>query len=110
MAAHRRHAEAIEPAMFDRWLELWADVTDELMPPAAAAAMQAKAAHIADSLKLGLFFRVPPHEPQASRSEEHTSELQSLMRTSYAVFCLKKKNTHNTTDINLTKRRRQYMF
>src|SRR3546814_6003045 len=29
-----------------------------------------------------------------SRSEEHTSELQSLMRISYAVFCLKKKNTH----------------
>src|SRR3546814_5298302 len=28
---------------------------------------------------------------QSSRSEEHTSELQSLMRTSYAVFCLKKK-------------------
>src|SRR3546814_1211730 len=32
------------------------------------------------------------------RSEEHTSELQSLMRTSYAVFCLKKKiNMHNTS-------------
>src|SRR3546814_1029983 len=32
------------------------------------------------------------------RSEEHTSELQSLMRISYAVFCLKKKkNYHNTT-------------
>src|SRR3546814_5020762 len=30
------------------------------------------------------------------RSEEHTSELQSLMRISYAVFCLKKKNTTNT--------------
>src|SRR3546814_1252553 len=30
-------------------------------------------------------------ERQAERSEEHTSELQSLMRTSYAVFCLKKK-------------------
>src|SRR3546814_2010249 len=29
--------------------------------------------------------------PAAARSEEHTSELQSLMRTSYAVFCLKKK-------------------
>src|SRR3546814_4683417 len=29
----------------------------------------------------------------ATRSEEHTSELQSLMRISYAVFCLKKKNT-----------------
>src|SRR3546814_2920923 len=32
----------------------------------------------------------------ATRSEEHTSELQSLMRISYAVFCLKKKKTLNT--------------
>src|SRR3546814_10500528 len=32
-----------------------------------------------------------PELPQANRSEEHTSELQSLMRISYAVFCLKKK-------------------
>src|SRR3546814_10051100 len=31
----------------------------------------------------------------ALRSEEHTSELQSLMRISYAVFCLKKKKNHN---------------
>src|SRR3546814_9488437 len=31
----------------------------------------------------------------AGRSEEHTSELQSLMRISYAVFCLKKKKTQN---------------
>src|SRR3546814_7441765 len=31
------------------------------------------------------------------RSEEHTSELQSLMRISNAVFCLKKKTTHQTT-------------
>src|SRR3546814_2379896 len=31
----------------------------------------------------------------AGRSEEHTSELQSLMRISYAVFCLKKKKTNN---------------
>src|SRR3546814_6301570 len=30
------------------------------------------------------------------RSEEHTSELQSLMRISYAVFCLKKKTTNNS--------------
>src|SRR3546814_1084752 len=47
--------------------------------------------------------RRPPHvlsEGQhvvARRSEEHTSELQSLMRISYAVFCLKKKNTHKQT-------------
>src|SRR3546814_10700205 len=33
----------------------------------------------------------------AARSDEHTSELQSLMRLSYAVFCLKKKK-HNTRD------------
>src|SRR3546814_6087623 len=33
------------------------------------------------------------HAP--ARSEEHTSELQSLMRISYAVFCLKKKKKHN---------------
>src|SRR3546814_10832441 len=32
---------------------------------------------------------------QSLRSEEHTSELQSLMRISYAVFCLKKKNNKN---------------
>src|SRR3546814_1578278 len=32
------------------------------------------------------------HEIAGERSEEHTSELQSLMRSSYAVFCLKKKN------------------
>src|SRR3546814_9467516 len=34
------------------------------------------------------------------RSEEHTSELQSLMRISYAVFCLKKTKTHTTEHIN----------
>src|SRR3546814_5190048 len=33
----------------------------------------------------------------SSRSEEHTSELQSLMRNSYAVFCLKKKKTQRQT-------------
>src|SRR3546814_5300597 len=42
----------------------------------------------------GCGFRRPRCHPWhcASRSEEHTSELQSLMRISYAVFCLKKKN------------------
>src|SRR3546814_3810100 len=34
------------------------------------------------------------------RSEEHTSELQSLMRISYAVFCLQKKNSYNTHTTN----------
>src|SRR3546814_5043738 len=35
-------------------------------------------------------------QPDANRSEEHTSELQSLMRNSYAVFCLKKKTNTKT--------------
>src|SRR3546814_2052655 len=35
--------------------------------------------------------RHPPRKSRARRSEEHTSELQSLIRISYAVFCLKKK-------------------
>src|SRR3546814_6306712 len=38
---------------------------------------------------------------QKYRSEEHTSELQSLMRISYAVFCLKKKNGHNIYLVNI---------
>src|SRR3546814_6822710 len=38
-------------------------------------------------------FRIACAMSDASRSEEHTSELQSLMRISYAVFCLKKKKT-----------------
>src|SRR3546814_8441382 len=41
-----------------------------------------------------------------ARSEEHTSELQSLMRISYAVFCLtKKKKTNNKTNTNTSKYR-----
>src|SRR3546814_10086109 len=50
-----------------------------------------------------LLIPLPVHSPVyrvvRSRSEEHTSELQSLMRISYAVFCLKKKNTHTNTKL-----------
>src|SRR3546814_4990597 len=45
--------------------------------------------HVAASRNVG--------ERGADRSEEHKSELQSLMRISYAVFCLKKKNMHTST-------------
>src|SRR3546814_6760105 len=41
------------------------------------------------------------------RSEEHTSELQSLMRISYAVFCLKKKKNTNTHDTYKTNSNQQ---
>src|SRR3546814_2885507 len=45
---------------------------------------------------------LPPSRHRSARSEEHTSELQSLMRISYAVFCLKKKKKNNTHDNKLT--------
>src|SRR3546814_5923813 len=43
-----------------------------------------------------------------SRSEEHTSELQSLMRISYAVFCLNTKTTYTHTDDDKQTRRHQH--
>src|SRR3546814_7829035 len=50
--------------------------------------------HMADHPDERTFLPADAAEPDR-RSEEHTSELQSLMRTSYAVFCLKKKKTTN---------------
>src|SRR3546814_2540604 len=46
--------------------------------------------------------------PISNRSEEHTSELQSLMRISYAVFCLKKKNRQAAIYRNNNCERKQY--
>ena len=63
MAAHQRHRAAMRPEMFTRWLALWGEVTGDLLSPQGAAAMQAKAATIAESLQLGLFFRLEPGQP-----------------------------------------------
>lgn len=63
--AHRKHAARITPELFDRWLALWKSTTDELMTPPAAAALQAKAARIAESLQLALFFKLPEPRPPA---------------------------------------------
>src|SRR3546814_7842493 len=52
------------------------------------------------AIPLAIDREIPAREQDQSRSEEHTSELQSLMRISYAVFCLKKKKrTHLTKEI-----------
>lgn len=56
--AHMKHRSRITPALFQRWLALWADTTNELMAPGAAITLQAKAARIAESLQLALFFRL----------------------------------------------------
>src|SRR3546814_6666732 len=51
------------------------------------------AANVAHELRTPLAILMIELDRLGSRSEEHTSELQSLMRISYAVFCLKKKTT-----------------
>ncbi len=56
LPAHVRHADAITPDTFARWLSLWRQTTGELLAPAAAAAMQDKAERIAESLMLGIRF------------------------------------------------------
>ena len=56
LPAHIRHGEAITPVSFERWLALWREATEEVMPPVAAAALQEKAARIAESLSLGIEF------------------------------------------------------
>src|SRR3546814_9209499 len=63
-------------------------VTRGLLPVGVPVAQQPSRCHGVD----------PQDRRQAVRSEEHTSELQSLMRISYAVFCLKKKKIHNTIE------------
>src|SRR3546814_3706037 len=78
-------------------------------PGIASAVTISSAAQLASALKAakgGETFDLAPGNYGAlliqsrrfsTRSEEHTSELQSLMRISYAVFCLKKKNNQQTT-------------
>src|SRR3546814_6093779 len=61
------------------------------LPPANRDAVQ-QAIEIAERIRASA---AVAFSAQANRSEEHTSELQSLMRISYAVFCLKKKTTTN---------------
>src|SRR3546814_7990669 len=60
---------------------------DQLLPPGPTGAIGIRAL---DIVQLG------PTLQYKLRSEEHTSELQSLMRTSYALFCLKKIKAHST--------------
>ena len=59
MAAHMALA-GIEPAMFQRWLGMFQETAEELFEPAEAAAFRAKAQRIAESLQLGMFFKLEP--------------------------------------------------
>src|SRR3546814_2507241 len=57
----------------------------------------AAAALVGGIIGLGIGAAIASSDNDRYRSEEHTSELQSLMRISYAVFCLKKKTKHTLT-------------
>lgn len=77
VAAHAKHADLITPAMFDRWLALWSEVTAEILPPPAAAILQHKAGRIAESLKLALYFRLPssaPAKPSAAAVTQNSKD------------------------------------
>ncbi|MEZ5656295.1 MAG: group III truncated hemoglobin [Sphingobium sp.] len=67
--AHMKHKDRITPELFDRWLGLWKQTTDELMERDAALALQEKAARIAESLKLAMFFRLD-RRPDAGDSRK----------------------------------------
>lgn len=56
LPAHIRHADAISPASFARWLAIWRETTGELLDLDSAAALQEKAGRIAESLSLGIRF------------------------------------------------------
>ena len=56
LPAHIKHADAISPASFERWLAIWRETTGEMLDPESAAALQEKAGRIAESLSLGISF------------------------------------------------------
>src|SRR3546814_9952647 len=85
--------------------------TDDGLPSLAAVGLNSRTISFKPVEIWGTGDARADHHADAGRSEEHTSELQSLMRISYAVFCLKKKkkkqnktsrqnNIHQTRKIN----------
>src|SRR3546814_7265445 len=70
------------------------DAQAEAFVPAVAAIKAAGAV-------AGIQIAHAGRKASANRSEEHTSELQSLMRISYAVFCLKKKKINNSQNCHI---------
>ncbi|HET6534951.1 MAG TPA: group III truncated hemoglobin [Sphingomicrobium sp.] len=60
MMMHLKHVARIRPVMFDRWLELWRETARESLNEVGAVAVIAKAERIAESLQLGMFFKLEP--------------------------------------------------
>src|SRR3546814_5586111 len=72
-----------------------ASSTSDSAPASAVSGAGCSAGAQRSELVQGRLIQKPSTASNRSRSEEHTSELQSLMRISYAVFCLKKKKPTN---------------
>src|SRR3546814_2740255 len=71
---------------------------EQLRLQRAAEVMAERERHrVSDADRKGALAHAAKRGLELSRSEEHTSELQSLMRNSYAVFCFKKKEIHEST-------------
>src|SRR3546814_9780141 len=77
--------------------------SDRAFPPNTWRVEEALADMDEAGVRTAILSQFPPYHLSTAarrkalaRSDEHTSELQSLMRTSYAVFCLKKKNNNHT--------------
>src|SRR3546814_8464966 len=83
-------AKELAPLLAKRPGDIW------LLLASGQAKARAGAIAAADAIFEDLVARMPRNHAVALRSEEHTYELQSLMRISYAAFCLKKKKKQQT--------------
>src|SRR3546814_10095956 len=90
----RREPGMCGPACLDTRYEFGAEAGGIILHDVSAASAAIPAPRMAQN---GHLVGASQDADIAKRSEEHTSELQSLMRISYAVFCLKKKNHNKTT-------------
>jgi hemoglobin len=68
MPAHLKHADRITDPTFARWLAIWRRTTDELFAPEDAAALQDRAARIAESLRFGMAFHRDPDQGLKTRA------------------------------------------
>src|SRR3546814_4630305 len=89
---------SLQNARFYGATSLAIDFTASQMPHADLSHFQAVGADFSQANLNGALLHAAqlPSALWPDRSEEHTSELQSLMRISYAVFCFKKKKKHQT--------------
>src|SRR3546814_6870289 len=80
------------------WATSWAKYLDNACPAVTAAESGVTVPFTSVYKAIRTTNADTSYTADDNRSEEHTSELQSLMRISYAVFCLKKKHTKKQTD------------